>query len=65
MWLGLAEIPRAARSRAEVGRGGLLFENGFRRCPAPWETRAGGKSCGCEEQRGESAKTKPDSVLDA
>lgn len=25
-------MPRAARSRTEVGRGGLLFENSFRGC---------------------------------
>lgn len=58
-------MPRAAKSRAEVGRGGLVFENGFRRCPVLWATRNGGKSCGYGEERGESAKTKPDSVLDA
>lgn len=56
---------QSSQSRAEVGRGGLLFENGFRRCPVLWATSAVGKSCGGKEQRGESAKTKPDSVLDA
>lgn len=47
-------MPRAARSRAEVERGGkcLLFENGFRRCPVLW-TSSTGKSCSRERQLGE------------
>lgn len=48
-------MPRAARSRAEVERGGecLLFENGFRRCPVLWTSSTGGKSCSRKQQLGE------------